>query len=151
LLLRSLIFNLNKKSRAYMKTAHKCLKDDGLFLLHTIGENYSKVALDPWFERYIFPNSLIPSAKQISASIEKLFVMEDWHSFGPHYDPTLMSWFANFDKNWGSLKHKYGDRFYRMWKYYLLSSAGSFRARSLNVWQILLSKNGLRGSSCHIR
>jgi cyclopropane-fatty-acyl-phospholipid synthase len=140
-----------KNYRKYMEIMHRCLKDKGLFLLHTIGNNYSKVSVDPWIGKYIFPNSMIPSMTQISKSVEKLFVVEDWHNFGHYYDQTLMSWFSNFDNNWGSLKELYDERFYRMWKYYLLSCAGSFRARCLQVWQIVLSKEGVSGVYYPIR
>ncbi len=137
--------------RTYMSIVHRCLKDGGLFLLHTIGSNESKVTVDPWFGKYIFPNSMIPSMKQISESVEGLFVVEDWHNIGPHYDPTLMAWFRNFDAAWDELRGLYDDRFYRMWKYYLLSSAGTFRARCLQVWQIVLSKGGIPGGYLSIR
>jgi cyclopropane-fatty-acyl-phospholipid synthase len=134
-----------KNYRTYMARVHHCLKDDGLFLLQTIGDNVSCVSVDPWLNRYIFPNALIPSMKQISASIEGLFVAEDVHNIGFNYDATLTAWFKNFDQSWDKLKGLYDERFYRMWKYYLLSSAGSFRARCLQVWQILLSKKGIPG------
>jgi len=140
-----------KNYRKYMEVVHRCLRDDGLFLLHTIGDSYSHVTVDPWFGKYIFTNSMIPSMKQISEAAEKLFIIEDWHNFGPYYDPTLMSWFNNFDRNWDALHELYDDRFYRMWKYYLLSSAGTFRARCLQVWQIVLSKNGIPGGYTPIR
>ena len=132
-----------KNYRKYMEVVHKCLKEDGLFLLHTIGRNKSLTMTDPWIEKYIFPNSMLPSIKQIGESIEGLFVMEDWHNFGADYDKTLMAWFRNFDKNWPKLKDRYEERFYRMWKYYLLASAGSFRARENQLWQIVLSKKGV--------
>ena len=102
------------------------------------------VTTDPWTHKYIFPNSMLPSIQQIGISMEQLFVMEDWHNFGPDYDKTLMAWFDNFDHAWPEIKSQYDDRFYRMWKYYLLSSAGSFRARKNQVWQIVLSKKGVR-------
>lgn len=140
-----------KNYRTYMDVVHRCLREDGLFLLHTIGDSCSKVTLDPWFEKYIFPNSMIPSMKQISESAEKLFVIEDWHNFGPFYDPTLMSWFDNFDRNWDMLRNFYDDRFYRMWKYYLLSCAGTFRSRCLQVWQIVFSKRGVPGGYIPVR
>jgi len=140
-----------KNHRTYMETACKCLSDDGLFLLHTIGDSHSNIAAEPWCDKYIFPNSLIPSLKQISASMEKIFVMEDLHNFGAYYDPTLISWFNNFNRNWVTLKNHYTDRFYRMWKYYLLSCAGSFRARCLQVWQIVLSQKGVPGGYQPIR
>jgi cyclopropane-fatty-acyl-phospholipid synthase len=137
--------------KTYMEAVHRCLKDEGLFLLHTIGNKLTKVTNDPWFDRYIFPNSLVPSMKQISASIERLFVVEDWHNFGTDYDPTLIAWFKNFDSGWEKLKKKYDERFYRMWKYYLLHCAGLFRSRYMQVWQIVLSKNGVPGGYHAIR
>jgi cyclopropane-fatty-acyl-phospholipid synthase len=131
--------------RIYMEKASQCLKDDGLFLLHTIGSNISEVACDPWLDKYIFPNSLIPSLKQITTAAEGLFIMENLQNFGFYYDATLMAWFRNFNDNWHLLKDRYGERFYRMWKYYLLSSAGAFRCRGLQVWQFVLSKKGVPG------
>ncbi len=132
-----------KNYRHYMTAVHSCLKEDGLFLLHTIGNNQSDTRIDPWIQRYIFPNAVLPSIKQIGGAIERLFIMEDWHNFGPDYDKTLMAWFQNFNRHWGTLKKRYDERFYRMWKYYLLSCAGAFRARALQLWQIVLSKNGV--------
>lgn len=140
-----------KNYRTYMETVHKCLKDDGLFLLHTIGSDRSQKNSEPWFDKYIFPNYHIPSVKQIGAAIEGLFVAEDWHNFGFYYDPTLMSWFRNFAGNWDSLRETYDERFYRMWKYYLLSCAGTFRSRCMQVWQIVLSKKGVPGGYNFIR
>lgn len=133
-----------KNYRAYMTKVHQLLKDDGLFLLHTIGSNRSVNSIDPWIAKYIFPNSMLPSVAQIGASIENLFVMEDWHNFGADYDKTLMTWYENFNSHWPALAAQYSDRFYRMWKYYLLCCAGSFRARKTQLWQIVLSKRGVR-------
>lgn len=133
-----------KNYRTFMKTVQGCLKPDGLFLLHTIGGNSSTYKTDPWIEKYIFPNSMLPSAKQIANESEGLLVLEDWHSFGCYYDKTLMAWHRNFTENWDRIKDAYGERFYRMWVYYLLSCAGSFRSRRNQLWQIVFSKEGLR-------
>jgi len=132
-----------KNYRTYMKVASRCLKDDGLFVLHTIGGNKSVRNTDPWIEKYIFPNSMIPSIRQIGLAIEDLFVMEDWDNYGLHYDQTLMAWYDNFKEHWDELKEHYSSRFYRMWEYYLMCSAGSFRSRKNNQWQIVLSKEGV--------
>ena len=132
-----------KNYKTFMTIANKLLKDDGLFLLHSIGNNISVVKNDPWSEKYVFPNSHLPSIKQIGGAVENLFVVEDFHNFGAYYDKTLMAWFQNFDMNWNELKSTYDERFYRMWKYYLLSSAGSFRARNVQLWQLVLSKKGV--------
>jgi cyclopropane-fatty-acyl-phospholipid synthase len=140
-----------KNYRTYMNMAARCLKDDGLFLLHTIGGNTSGKITDLWLNKYIFPNSLIPSIKQIAEASEEFFIMEDWHNFGTYYDKTLLTWFKNFDSNWEKLKDKYDERFYRMWKYYLLCCAGSFRARKNQLWQIVFSKKGVEGGYNSIR
>lgn len=140
-----------KNYRIFMKVAHNALKDDGLFLLHTIGGNNSVRGGDPWGEKYIFPVGMIPSIKQIGESIEGLFVMEDWHNFGADYDKTLMAWHKNFEDNWDNIKLNYDERFYRMWRYFLLACAGSFRARKTQLWQIVLSKKGIPGGYKSIR
>jgi cyclopropane-fatty-acyl-phospholipid synthase len=140
-----------KNYRTYMEMVHRCLKDDGLFLLHTIGGNRSVKATDPWIDKYIFRNGMLPSIQQLGVAIEGLFVMEDWHNFSADYDKTLMSWYKNFTGNWDKIKANYSDRFYRMWEYYLLSCAGSFRARSNQLWQIVLSKRGVPGGYKSIR
>jgi len=132
-----------KNYRKYMKVVHRCLKSDGLFLLHTIGGNRSVGTCDPWLTKYIFPNAMLPSARQITSAAEGLFVLEDWHSFGPHYDTTLMAWHDNFTWGWEQLSPGYDERFYRMWTYYILCCAGSFRARDNQLWQIVFSKKGV--------
>jgi len=143
-----------KNYRRYMEIVNNVLKDGGLFLLHTIGSNISVKSNNAWTEKYIFPNSMVPSASQLAKAYEGLFVMEDWHNFGKDYDKTLMEWHKNFNKNWKKLneKHKeYDERFKRMWNYYLLSSAGGFRSRKSQLWQIVLSKNGILNGYNSIR
>jgi len=140
-----------KNYRAFMKIVDRCLAESGLFLLHTIGSKRSVNSTDPWIGKYIFPNGMLPSMKQIAKAAEGLFVMEDWHNFGADYDPTLMAWFRNFEKAWPSLRERHGERFHRMWKYYLLSCAGAFRARHIQLWQMVFSKNGVSGGYVPVR
>jgi cyclopropane-fatty-acyl-phospholipid synthase len=142
----------HKNYREYFKVAARNLIDDGLFLLHTIGEVRSVKKTDAWTHKYIFPNGMLPSIAQLSKAVEGLFIIEDLHNFGADYDKTLMAWFKNFNDNWEHLKNKYSERFYRMWKYFLLSSAGAFRARNKNqLWQLVLSKNGVPDGYISVR
>jgi cyclopropane-fatty-acyl-phospholipid synthase len=134
-----------KNYRAMMETANRCLRDNSLFLLHSIGRDVSGTSIDPWIDKYIFPNAVLPSPKQLTAAAESLFVIEDWHNFGPDYDRTLMAWYDNFQKSWPGFQDRFGERFGRMWSYYLLCCAGSFRARHNQLWQIVLSKDGYPG------
>lgn len=141
----------HKNYRTYMEAAARLLSENGLFLLHTIGGNRSAYRTDPWIERYIFPNGMLPSISQIGRSLEDLFIMEDWHNFGSDYDRTLMAWHANFRAAWPELSGRYSERFRRMWEYYLLACAGSFRARHNQLWQIVLSKRGIKGGYASLR
>lgn len=140
-----------KNYREIMEVVERNLADDGLFLLHTIGYSRSTHATDPWIDKYIFPGGMPPSITQIGKAVEGLFFVEDVHNFGVYYDKTLMAWFKNFDAAWPNLKANYDERFYRMWKYYLLSCAGGFRAREIQLWQVVLSKKGVAGGYESVR
>ncbi|MGE0582755.1 MAG: cyclopropane fatty acyl phospholipid synthase [Steroidobacteraceae bacterium] len=137
--------------RPYLRKVRDLLTPDGLFLLHTIGSNHSELHTDPWIEKYIFPNSMLPSIAQIARAAERLWVVEDWHGFGPHYDRTLLAWQRNFEAHWTSLAARYGERFHRMWRYWLLGSAAAFRARRNQLWQIVLSPQGVPGGYRAVR
>ena len=131
--------------RAYFEVVRRCLPEAGLFLLHSIGSNVSVRRTDPWIGRYIFPNSMLPSAAQISAASEGLFVIEDWHNFGTDYDRTLQAWRDNIEAAWDRLDPRYDERFRRMWRYYLAGAMAIFRSRRAQVWQLVLSPNGVPG------
>jgi cyclopropane-fatty-acyl-phospholipid synthase len=137
--------------RTYLETARRCLADDGLFLLHTIGADRSSAALDAWLDRYIFPNANLPSARWLTAASEGLFVIEDWHNFGPDYDRTLMEWHRRLEEAWPTLSSAYDERARRLWRYYLLSCAGSFRARKNQLWQLVFSPRGVPGGYAPVR
>jgi cyclopropane-fatty-acyl-phospholipid synthase len=134
-----------KNHRCFMQVARRCLGEGGLLLCHTIGDSVSSISADPWITRYIFPNSLLPSAAQIARAAEGLFVVEDVHNFGADYEHTLLAWERNFQQAWPRFKDRYGERFQRMWRYYLLGCAGAFRARYIQLFQCLLSADGVLG------
>jgi cyclopropane-fatty-acyl-phospholipid synthase len=131
-----------KNYEAFMEVVHRCLEDKGIFLLHTIGSNVSRFNCDPWINRYIFPNGMLPSITQISKAAENLFVIEDVHNLASHYKKTLMRWNDRFQEAWSGLSERYDRTFKRMWEYYLLSCAGAFCARHIQVWQIVMTKAG---------
>jgi cyclopropane-fatty-acyl-phospholipid synthase len=131
--------------RTYFEVARRCLRDDGLFVLHSIGTNSSPSRPDPWIDKYIFPNSVIPAAGQVAEALQNLFVVEDWHNFGADYDRTLGAWRANFDAAWPQLAELYENRFRRMWHYYLAVSSAVFRSRRDQLWQLTLSPHGVSG------
>ena len=140
-----------KNYPGFIKLARDNLKDDGLFLMHTIGKNRTQSFTDPWVRKYIFPSGQLPTIKLISSASERNFVIEDLHNFSADYDKTLMAWQQNFISNWDDIKSQYDERFYRMWNYYLLSCAGGFRARTLQLWQFIFSPQGQVGGYVSIR
>ncbi|MGM0444219.1 MAG: cyclopropane fatty acyl phospholipid synthase [Fibrobacterota bacterium] len=140
-----------KNYKTFFDVARRSLKKDGLFLLHTIGQGRSSHTVDPWIHKHIFPNGMLPSLAQISAASEDYFLIEDIHNFGTDYDRTLRAWYENFVSAWPDLQDNYSEQFYRMWEYYLLSCAASFRARKNQLWQIVLSGHGVSGGYESIR
>ncbi len=139
-----------KNYKTFMRVVHRSLRENGVFLLQTIGGNLSRINCDRWISKYIFPNGMLPSIRQIGKAAEGLLVMEDWHNLGPHYDKTLMAWHRNFQQAWSALKNRYDERFRRMWEYYLLSCAGAFRARTVQLWQIVFTKIGAPQPACRV-
>jgi cyclopropane-fatty-acyl-phospholipid synthase len=133
----------HKNYRTYFEKARSVIKDDGLFMMHTVGSQWSTDTIEPWLEKYIFPGGVIPSMAQIGKAIDGLWSVVDTHNIGPNYDKTLCAWYENFDRNWKKDRTPEEERFYRLWKYYLLCCAGGFRARVLQVWQFVLSPTGV--------
>ncbi len=132
----------------YFNVVNRCLKEDGIFLLHVIGRNHVNYPFgsDPWMQKHLFPNIYSPDPEQIIKATKGLFIIEDWHNFGPDFAKTLLAWRENFVKGWPQLedKKKYDERFYRMWMFYLSSSIGLVRSRRVQLWQIVFSKDGLK-------
>jgi len=136
--------------RTYMDVVNRTLKDDGIAFVHTIGGNRSATASNPWTTKYIFPNGMLPSVAQLAKAMEGLFIVEDWHNFGPDYDKTLMAWYENFERAWPELKKRYSERFRRMWHFYLLGSAGGFRSRNTQLWQVVMTRPGTTQPDCRV-
>ena len=140
-----------KNYRLFFEIVNRCLNDDGLLLLDTIGSKQSSVKNDPWIEKYIFPNSMIPSMLQLARSIHGLFVVHDWENYGHYYSKTLSAWQSNFERNWEAIKalkskRSFDEKFRRIWNYYLLSCKAAFDVEDLLLWQIVMSKVGMRDS-----
>ncbi|MBN1542932.1 cyclopropane fatty acyl phospholipid synthase [candidate division KSB1 bacterium] len=139
-----------KNYGTYFRQVDRCLKPGGVAFVHTIGSDVSTTKTNIWTEKYIFPNGQLPSLQQLTAAMEGFFVVEDVHNIGPHYDPTLMAWWRNFEAAWPELCKNFDERFYRMWRYYLLSAAGGFRSRYTQVWQIVLTRQAQKQPDCRI-
>jgi hypothetical protein len=127
-----------------MHIVHKHLKPNGVFLLHTIGENVTRPQADPWITKNIFPNGYIPSLSLISQCAEGIFVTEDVHNFNTSYEKTLLAWDKNFQEQWNSIRSLHPEldsrEFYRMWRYYLNFCAGGFRKRCTQLFQFVFTR-----------
>jgi cyclopropane-fatty-acyl-phospholipid synthase len=136
-----------KNYRGYMELVDRVLAPGGVALVHTICGNRVTGAIEPWFDKYIFPNAVLPSLSSLVSAMQGILIPEDVHNIGEHYDPTLMAWWKNFDAAWPKLEARYGKAFYRMWKYYLLGCAGGFRARETQLFQLVLTRQGTSAPS----
>ncbi|MGE0861460.1 MAG: cyclopropane fatty acyl phospholipid synthase [Gammaproteobacteria bacterium] len=126
----------------YMQKLRDCLVSDGLCVLQTVGLPDDGPGMDPWVTHHIFPNSQVPSAARLVQAVQNRLRIEDWHCFGPDYIRTLRAWHGNFRDAWPRLRELFEPRFFRLWSYYLLMFAGVFRARGLDLWQLVLAAPG---------
>lgn len=140
-----------KNYKEFMRKARELLHENGLMLLHTIGANQQRKGTDPWIDKYIFPNGMVPSQANLAAAAAPYFIMEDWHNFGAHYDRTLMAWHSRFEAGCDQNRFPFTETTRRMFRYYLLSCAAAFRSRSIQLWQLVLSPRGVRGGYESIR
>lgn len=135
----------------FLKISRDFIKDDGIFLLHSIGGNMSRNYCDAWINQYIFPNGHLPSLKQLGKAYENKFIIEDFHNIGPYYENTLLGWHKNLNDHWDELKNHYDEKFHRMMNFYLLTCAGGFRAREMQLWQFVLTPHGIEKGYKSIR
>ncbi len=137
-----------KNYRSLFRVVDHQLKNDGLFLLHTIGSDVSLSTCEPFTHKYIFPNSVLPSIKQIGAATEGYFVTEDLQNFGKYYFNTLKEWYNNYKINWDTIQkldeEKFDARFDRIWSFYLLGGMGMAKSKANHLWQFVFSKKGFQ-------
>jgi len=140
----------HRNHRIFMETMHRALKPNGVFLMESTVNSATTTFGDPWIDRYIFPGLLMPSGKQIFTAIEGLFGAEDMHNFGPHYVQTLRDWNMNFDKSWIDFRGRHEERIRRMFEYFFLVSAALFRARTMEYWHLVMTRQGDPQPPCRV-
>ena len=140
-----------KNHRTMMKVIHRSLKPEGVALVHTIANNVSRIHGIPFIEKYVFPNACAPSIAQLGKAMEGLLVLEDLQNIGPDYYHTLIAWWKNFDAAWPELRGpRYDDRFYKMWKFYLLGAAGASKARDGQLYHLVMTRTGREQPDCRM-
>ena len=128
--------------KTFFKSMNKLLKDDGLFLLHTIGVVDSPSPPNKFINKYIFPGGTCPSFSQIISPIEKTgLIVSDTETLIRHYDKTLESWLERFLNKKKEVKDLFDEKFVKMWEFYMASCAAAFRYRDLVVFQLQIVKN----------
>ncbi len=131
-----------KYFKTYLKKTNELLKDNGVFLLHTIGQTGKPTATSPWIRKYIFPGGYIPSLSEIIKETQKLNInVTDIEVLRLHYAHTLSHWYKNVIENKDKVIKMFDERFFRMWEFYLLASKYSFVNMGNIVFQIQISKN----------
>jgi len=133
-----------KNFRSFMEQVNDMLLDNGIFLIHTIGGQYSTNKGDPWLDKYIFPHGVIPSKKQIDKAVKNIFEIRDFEAFGRYYETTLEHWRNNLNRNWSAIKDQFDkpEIFKRMMDYYLSSCTAAFHTGMLDLWQYVFTKLG---------
>jgi cyclopropane-fatty-acyl-phospholipid synthase len=128
--------------KTFFKSMNKLLKEDGVFLLHTIGSVEAPTAPNKFINKYIFPGGVIPSFSDIINPIQKTgLIVADTETLIRHYDKTLESWLERFMEKRSAVKDLFGERFVKMWEFYLSSCSAAFRYRDLVVFQLQIVKN----------
>jgi cyclopropane-fatty-acyl-phospholipid synthase len=133
-----------RNAARFMRIVRELLAPRGLWLLHTIGTD--RDGSDRWMHRYIFPNGELLGLETICGAAAGRFQVEDVHEFGLDYAPTLAAWRTNFLAHWEQIRAsdpaRFGERFRRMWTYYLECCRGAFAARNNTIWHLVMSGTG---------
>lgn len=136
---------------AFFELCRKAIEPTGLILVQSFGRTIKR-DFDPWTDRYIFPNSYLPTIDDIGKATGESLVMEDWHNFGADYDRTLMAWLDRFEAWAASEACDLPIKQVRMWRYYLATYAACFRVRNrIQLWQLVLSPRGIPGGYRSVR
>ena len=131
-----------KYFKTYLSKANDILKENGVFLLHTIGQRGKPTATSPWIRKYIFPGGYIPSLSEVMKETQKLNInVTDVEILRLHYAHTLTRWYQNVLENKDKIIKMFDQRFFRMWEFYLLASKYSFVNMGNVVFQIQIAKN----------
>jgi cyclopropane-fatty-acyl-phospholipid synthase len=119
----------------------RSLTEDGRGLVHSIGRNRPE-PLHPWIERRIFPGAYPPSLGEMMQLFEPsgLSVL-DVENLRLHYARTLRHWLERYEANAEAVRAMFHDEtFVRMWRLYLAGSIAAFETGTLQLFQVLFTK-----------
>lgn len=128
--------------RNFFEQVHALLAPEGTALLHTIGRTTGPGGSNGWIRKYIFPGGYIPAASEVMAALESNgLILTDFEVWRMHYARTLAEWNKRFQANRQRFAEKLGERFCRMWEFYLLASEASFRWGDLVVFHAQMTRS----------
>jgi cyclopropane-fatty-acyl-phospholipid synthase len=123
-----------------MAATARLLADGGVGVLHTIGRMVP-APIDPWIGTHVFPGAYVPSLGELAEAMgDRDLAIADVEAWRLHYALTLDRWSEAFEEHAPAVAGQYGERFVRMWRLYLRSSAAAFRVGNLTVWQIQFTR-----------
>lgn len=127
--------------RHYFRKVHELMQDDGVMILHSIGQPYPALYNNPFFEKYIFPGGYIPSLAEVLPAIEKSgLLVADCEILPMHYAHTLRHWRNRFMARREEAARLYDERFVRMWEFYLAGSEMAFTHEDFFIFQLQITK-----------
>jgi len=126
----------------YFEAVRDFLPADGVALIHTIGRLGPPTLSNAWIRRYIFPGGYIPAMSEVMTAVEPTgLVTTDIEVLRHHYAHTLREWLARFQRVRPQWVQSKGERFCRMWEFYLAASAACFLWRDLVVFQFQFARS----------
>ncbi|WP_284125827.1 SAM-dependent methyltransferase [Parerythrobacter aestuarii] len=126
----------------YFRCCGNLMKEDGVFLVHTIGRMGVPGATDAFTSKYIFPGGYIPALSETLAASEKFrLIASDIETLRLHYAPTLRAWYDRCMANKDKIVELYDERFFRMWTFYLAGATAAFESGGMCNYQIQYVRN----------
>jgi cyclopropane-fatty-acyl-phospholipid synthase len=128
--------------RSFFEKIRSLLSPNGAALIHSIGRFDGPASTNPFIDKYIFPGGYIPALSEVLPAVEHAgLLVTDVEILRLHYAMTLRHWRQRFRASWHTAVERYGERFCRMWEFYLAGAETGFRYQNLMVFQLQLSKD----------
>jgi cyclopropane-fatty-acyl-phospholipid synthase len=126
----------------FFGTIVRCLADDGIALIHSIGRNDGPGVTSAWTRKYTFPGGYVPALSELLPAVEQSGLwVTDIEILRLHYAETLRHWRERFLRNKPVISAVYDERFCRMWEFFLATSEMAFRYDNLMVFQLQMARH----------
>ncbi|MCK0196830.1 cyclopropane-fatty-acyl-phospholipid synthase family protein [Ancylobacter sp. 6x-1] len=124
----------------YFATVKRLLGPGGFAMIHAIGRMSPPGTTAPFIRKYIFPGGYVPAMSEVFSSLERVGLWAaDCEILRLHYYWTIRNWRLNFEAKRPEVVAMMGERFARMWEFYLVAVELGFLHGSNMVYQLLLA------------